>query len=489
MPSLNLVNDSLTLTYSAESWASSPESSYTAWAAALGVSDTATLVGPLADDDNAWAVELAAPFFSGGSTTAMFSSEAGIGLYRTTPSNQNAYGYSIANVARMFGLVSRPTLLLTFHPNGSDLQNFGFKLQRSGSTTILYSAYSNFGDTGLERAQAAIKLGPGSLELVLHASDVDTAIRLVELQEWTSGYTIQQVAAQTAAAGTTCRLMASLASVSDEGYVSVDGPLGLPAMTALAPAAGPLSARSPLGAGSGEQAMALAWQEVNGLMAGPPIGQVSAMVGVHGAGLLSAASPLAPLAGRAYSDFGAQLVPSPNRYVMDIVVAGVALRVPISTWQATQQLERSCYVQCSVPACAPWVEQIQSATEFVISRVGRAADGSTVEVEMARAPLESHALDHGPTNFTATLSGYTQGFAAPDGAPGALGSRVLAGVRSLSFGAGGTGAGWVRVRAAIDWLLRPGDWVRAGGREFQADYINYYVPATGDAYMDVGERA
>ena len=488
MATLSLAGGTLTLTYATESWETSPEASYSAWAAALGVSDTDTLAGPLADDDNAWPIELAAPFFDGGATTAMFSSEAGLGLYRSAPGNTGAAAYAITGVTRMFGLVSRPTLLLTFHPSGADLQSFGFKLQRSGSTTIIYSAYSDYGDTGAYRYQTAIKITPAGLEMVGHSTDVAADWRLLELIESNGHSVISNTVAVTLDAGSTARLVASVEAMRIDGLLSEAGPLRPPVLLgalridALAQVAPPLGWVDGISGEGGAQLQAVL--RADGLLSAlAPLGALSSVGALDAVGVLLVSSPLPEARLRAHHDFSTELAPAPSRYVMDVVVNGVALRVPISTWQATQQIERACYVQCSIPACLPWVEAIQSASEFVISRVGRALDGSTVVVEMARAPIESFAFDQGPRNYTATISGYAAGLTAPDGVPGSGETRALAGVRFVSFGSGG-----IRARAAIDWLLKPGDYASAAGRVFVADYINYYVPATGDAYMDAGER-
>jgi len=155
--------------------------------------------------------------------------------------------------------------------------------------------------------------------------------------------------------------------------------------------------------------------------------------------------------------------------------------VPISSWQATLQTGAKNYVQGVVPAVADWIDAINDATEFVITRAADTSVGR-IEYEMARAPLEQISIARGPTNYTATLSGYSTAFAENE-EPDAAYDRTLTGIRSTTTGTAAT-----RVRCAIDWLLRPGQ--RAyydEGASFVVSYINYYVPATGDAYMDVGE--
>jgi hypothetical protein len=139
-------------------------------------------------------------------------------------------------------------------------------------------------------------------------------------------------------------------------------------------------------------------------------------------------------------------------------------------------------VQCVVPAAAPWVATILAATAFVISRRARLADGSIIEYEMARSPLEVREPSQGPGSYTVVLSGYPDALTANDDPPTAQ-DRTLQGVRSAAGLPGG-----MRVRADIDWLLRPGMRALYGSTPILVDYINYYVPGN-DQYMDVGERA
>ncbi len=134
-----------------------------------------------------------------------------------------------------------------------------------------------------------------------------------------------------------------------------------------------------------------------------------------------------------------------------------------------------------MPACAPWLDAIQAAEEFAVSRIGRYRDSSPVEVLFARAPLQSATLDRGPFNHTASLSGYFPAYpAAP--LPDERFDRPLRGVRSVSSFASGT-----RIRCSIDWFLRPGQRAVWQDLILPVSYINIY--ATGNlAYMDVGHR-
>jgi hypothetical protein len=199
-------------------------------------------------------------------------------------------------------------------------------------------------------------------------------------------------------------------------------------------------------------------------------------------GFASAPSPLGATRALAYHDFTGLLGDAVTTYVMDLTTPGGTVRVPISSWQATLQTGASNYVQCVVPAVAAWAATISEATEFVISRRAAIPDGAPIEYEMARAPVQTISMDRGPTNYTGTLSGYSDAFAENE-APDATYDRTLTGIRSVTSGSVKT-----RVRCGIDWLLRPGQ--RAfydGEASIIVSYINYYVPAGSDAYMDVGE--
>lgn len=156
-----------------------------------------------------------------------------------------------------------------------------------------------------------------------------------------------------------------------------------------------------------------------------------------------------------------------------------AIRIPISSWQATVQLDRSNFTQAVIPGALEWVDAVNDRKdgEIIIYRGVRHQGGNVQEVELARAPLEQVQLDQGPINTTMTLRGYSQ----PQSPQNAL-TRDLQNVRSQSTSASG-----VRFRCDIDWLLRPGHTAQARGTTFEVAYINYYV-TRGQAYMDVGER-
>jgi hypothetical protein len=154
------------------------------------------------------------------------------------------------------------------------------------------------------------------------------------------------------------------------------------------------------------------------------------------------------------------------------------IRIPISSWQATVQDDRASYAQAVIPAAGQWVDAVSDRADgqFIIYRGVRLAGGDVLESELARAPIQTVTFDQGPTNQTMRISGYAT---AP---PSQLGlTRTLKNVRSESVTSG------IRVRADIDWFLRPGHTAVSRGQPFVVSYINYYANAS-DEYMDVGER-
>lgn len=195
---------------------------------------------------------------------------------------------------------------------------------------------------------------------------------------------------------------------------------------------------------------------------------------------IAAPSPLSPAKAVAFHDFTAQLGDTITHYVMDLLTPTGTYRVPISSWQATLQTGSSNYVQCVIPACSQWVDTLNAATEFVIWRRAVLPSGAAIEYEMARAPADTPAFDQSPSRHTCTLSGYSDAFAESLDPPAAY-DRELTGLRTISSGSS------LRVRCAVDWLLRPGHRAYVQGAPFVVRYINYYAPSGFDSYMDVGE--
>ena len=282
-----------------------------------------------------------------------------------------------------------------------------------------------------------------------------------------------------------------------EAIIAAASPLGAPAVLGSAQTNAWAAASTVLGAPSAVGALFAAWSSVPAMLGAPsvrgalaagwaaasgPLGASAVLGTVPISGFTAAASPLGAPYALAYHDFTDQLGDAITSYVMDLTMPGGLVRVPISSWQATLQTGASNYVQCVVPAVADWVDSINAATAFTITRAATPAGGDTIEYEMASAPLEQIQLSQGPTNFSGTLSGYSTAF-AEDEAPDSAYDRTLAGVRSVSSSSSG-----YRVRCAIDWLLRPAQ--RAylpDGASFIVSYINFYQPQGNDSYMDVGE--
>lgn len=477
MPSMIVGGGGVELTYSVGTGATTPADQYVAWATALGVSTTATLQA-LDDDDKGFLATLAASYFSGGSTSFCFSSEAAVGLYLATPGTTTSAQYTVANVSRMYGLTSRPTLLFTFHPQ-SDLRSEGVKLQRSGTTTILYATFRTY-NAQTYRYQAALRITPQSIEFVGYAQDNSTTLYLSEFVETTSGTPIQQVNIGTSAVGVITTATITATSVPPDGWLSDTKVLREPSILGSQDPHGNVSDTTVLR----EPSVAAAVQ-IDGLLSDThALGQPS-MTGRSQTGLLAASHVLSTnVAGLGYHDFTSYLDSHAySHWVMDLVTPGGLVRVPISSWQATLQTDEQCYTQCVVPACAQWVESIGDATEFVITRIAFLPDGFEVAAEMARAPVQSVSYDRGAHNYTATISGYTDAYDA-DADPDTLYDRELSGLRTLSV----SSTGLKRARCSIDWLLRPAQRAYANGDPLIVAYINYYVQL-GDSYMDVGERA
>lgn len=196
--------------------------------------------------------------------------------------------------------------------------------------------------------------------------------------------------------------------------------------------------------------------------------------------IISAPSPLGAARVTAVHDFTGLIGGSVSSYVMDLVTPGGPVRVPISSWQATLRSSLSSYAQCVVPACAPWLPALNSATEFVISRCATMPSGERYEYVMLKSPIGHMALNRGPQRYTATLSGYASAIQSEEGPPPAVYDRALAGVRSIAVS-----ETEVRARCAIDWLLRPGHRAFVDGSPVVVSYINFYV-LESDAYCDVG---
>ncbi len=334
----------------------------------------------------------------------------------------------------------------------------------NGAVSTFSGATVNFAGSAYH-ATAALELlfeAPPNSAIISAASPLPADARVLASQ---------QAGSVTAASPLgTPQLLAS----QQAGLIAAESPLGVPQLLAVQQAAS-LQAASPLGTPS-----AVAAQQFAAVQAASPQA-VPQLLAIQQAGSIAAPSPLGTPAALAWHDFTGSTVGA-QTYVMDLVTPSGLVRVPISSWQATLQTDAASYVQCVIPAAAPWVDTILAATEFVISRRAALVGGGAVEYAMARSPIEQREPSQGPARYTVVLSGYPDALTANDDPPTAQ-DRTLTGVRSV---AGLPGA--LRVRCAIDWLLRPGMRAYQGSTPILVDYINYYVPGN-DEYMDVGERA
>lgn len=183
----------------------------------------------------------------------------------------------------------------------------------------------------------------------------------------------------------------------------------------------------------------------------------------------------------AANDFSALITDYRSFYVMEISGDPI-VRIPISSWQATIQSDRASYLQAVIPAADDWASVIgerQGYSSFSVSRLTY-INGLEAKSELAKADLETTSYAKGSNNTTVTISGYKDSEALPSSPS----TKTLTGLRSITTSSTGT----TRVRCDIDWFLRPGDTAIADGESFTVQYINYYVPTSGDMYMDVGDR-
>ena len=152
-----------------------PSTRYSAWAQALGVSESNTLQ-PLDGDDSTFAVTLGASPYVSGSTTAMFCSEGGFAPYKTTPSATTSVMYALAGVDRMYGFGVRAEALVTFHP-GNDCESRGMLFQRSGAVSIFRGRIKRL-SSETNRLDFALRVDSSGWELVVAPLDVVQPVKL-----------------------------------------------------------------------------------------------------------------------------------------------------------------------------------------------------------------------------------------------------------------------------------------------------------------------
>ena len=95
------------------------------------------------------------------------------------------------------------------------------------------------------------------------------------------------------------------------------------------------------------------------------------------------------------------------------------VRLPMASWQATLQLDRSSFLQAVIPA-ADQVMDVVTARPDAVMRIYRGArflSGRTQEIELAAVPVQTPRFSEGPTNSTLTLSGHSKIDWQPGGGP------------------------------------------------------------------------
>jgi len=164
-----------------------------------------------------------------------------------------------------------------------------------------------------------------------------------------------------------------------------------------------------------------------------------------------------------------------SHYTIELTTPGGQVRVPIESWQARLEVDVAGYVQCIIPDAAPWVIDINAATEFEIYRVG----GGYPDVQITSPRAVSARFTKKPGSHSCEISGYLQEFYSdPD--PDPLDDRTLRNIRSTILGGG------LQVYCDIDFQLKPGQRAWADGTEILVSFIQYNV-TPAEAYMVVGE--
>lgn len=456
-----------------------PASQYAAWAAVLGVSEYGT-DGDINDDDAAFVIDLGVAFFPGAAATQFFvSSEAGVGFFETDPTNTTSTAYSLASygISRMYGTSIRPNLLLAYHPQ-CDLQSLDGKYRVKDGVCIIYVEHRVYTGGTTCLSYFALRIEQGKIELVAQApTGTSIPVTLVELDPSTGNY-LQHSAEYTSTGPETLFWTVELVQMVSEGTLRAPSVLGVPTLQGPLPLFGDLRAWLPQPTAQGTVPQA-------GHFVVPlPSPQFIGSLTPAGRALAPFVCSTPTLAG--IHDFTTQIPEgSVVRHFCDFSGGATTLRLPISSWSATIQQTLKQYLQVAIPNVGAWVEELAErrslGAEFWVLRAVTLPDGRHIEQELARAPMSTLRFDQGPLRFTGSVSGYAdpvESAVFPEGY-----TRTLRGVSLLSL----TDA-TVRVRSAIDWLLRPGHTVIAAGYEFGAAYIIFTVTESQD-YMDVGSRS
>lgn len=174
------LGNAISVTYTTAAAAVAPATAYANWAAALGVSPTASLYA-MDGDDASYVVQLAAAgMINSAVTSAVVSSEGGFGLYRRAPINQSNNSITtIPNVSRMSLPTDRPEALFTFHPP-VDAKTVGVKLQRAGTSTIIGGRIQQYQSTTtpINVADFAIRMDDTTMTMIVAVPSGDTSVPL-----------------------------------------------------------------------------------------------------------------------------------------------------------------------------------------------------------------------------------------------------------------------------------------------------------------------
>ena len=195
-------------------------------------------------------------------------------------------------------------------------------------------------------------------------------------------------------------------------------------------------------------------------------------------------SPVTSTTTKAYGfqDVSALLGDTTINFVMDFS-SNPGVYIPITSWQATKQLERAGYGQCVVKEVETYVDAVQAAytaganfTVYQTLDVG----GVQLRYSVASFPMGNVTVYDGSFSSSIVITGNSDPATAPD----VPATRLMPEIRTQQV----TYDGARRLRCSFDIFLRPGDTVDTGTETFTADYINYYAAGTGGVYMDVGTR-
>lgn len=429
-----LFSTGLKATWQIASTTQTPAAAYAAWAASLSVSSTTSLYS-IDGDDDAFPIELQEPLIDSWTDKAFYASEGAVGFYTAEPSDFSTESqYTITNVSRMYGLDSRPLLLFSFH-SPADLGSSDGKIQKAGTTTIIYAKHHLYNDTGANRSEVAIKITPQGMDVIGYVQDTATALYFTQLTEDADSDTIvSQTLISNQAVGSRYSL-----SVDFEQFdtVNIDGY-------------------------------------------------------VQDVGLLATAKAFA------INNFTEQVRDSVSYFKLEAkdVLGGqdAFTEVPMQYFRGTIWSYRPFLPfggigtnEVFIPSGSQYAENINDAQFFRVKRFFKLPDGT--EYEQVWFKVASYAYSDG-TQLPMTkefTSGATQDFCIVKGvlpyfedlSETALDPIVLTGIRSVTSGANGK-----KVICNLDPVLKPGMMVQVGDDEFAALTMSIFV-SPSDQYMEV----